>query len=105
MQLKEKIIETYDKVAEKYAVQFINELDHKPLDRLLLSSFYTENKDKGAFIDLGCGPGQTTKFLADCGCKDIIGTDISPGMIKSAKKINPQLSFEVADMLKLKYAD
>lgn len=94
---------TYDKVAAKYAEKFMSELDGKPLDRLLLRSFYEDNKDKGPFIDLGCGPGQTTKFLADCGCTDITGTDLSPRMIEIAKELNPAINFEVADMLDLKY--
>lgn len=55
--------------------------------------------------DLGCGPGQTTKFLYDCGVKDITGIDISPRMIKIASRINPHLKYETADMLDLKYDD
>jgi ubiquinone/menaquinone biosynthesis C-methylase UbiE len=94
---------TYNKVAVKYAEKFMSELDGKPLDHLLLRSFYEDNKEKGPFIDLGCGPGQTTKFLADCGCANITGTDLSPGMMKIAKKLNPTINFEVADMLDLKY--
>jgi len=105
MQSKDNIIQTYNTVAAKYAGHYMNELDHKPLDRLLLRSFYEDNKHKGAFIDLGCGPGQTSKFLADYGCTAITGTDISPKMIAIAKTLNPNINFEVADMLNLKYDD
>ncbi|HAY34007.1 MAG TPA: methyltransferase domain-containing protein [Ignavibacteria bacterium] len=105
MQDIKNIIDCYDKTAENYAEKFYDELINKHLDRILLNSFASENKNRGTLIDLGCGPGQTTKYLFDCGMTDILGTDISVNMIKAAKKINPHINFETADMLKLKYAD
>jgi ubiquinone/menaquinone biosynthesis C-methylase UbiE len=103
MHPQKKIIETYDKIAANYAARFMDELDHKPHDRLLLRNFAAENKNNGPILDIGCGPGQTTKFLSDGGCTNIIGTDLSPVMVTEAKRINPHLNFEVADMLKLQY--
>lgn len=103
MKSQKNIIETYDKIAANYAAHYMNELEHKPLDRLLLRDFASENKGKGTILDIGCGPGQTTKFLSDEGCTNIIGTDISPVMIAEAKRINLQLNFEVADALSLNY--
>lgn len=105
MQDQKNIIDCYDKTAINYADKFIDELSHKHLDRILLKSFATENIDKGKLIDLGCGPGQTTKYLFDCGLTDILGVDISPKMVSVAKNINPQLNFEIADILNLKYKD
>lgn len=105
MQPQKNIIECYDRTAKNYADKFIDELSHKHLDQILLNAFASENREKGKLIDLGCGPGQTTKYLAACGWKDILGVDLSPGMIRVAKEINPQLNFETADMLKLLYAD
>jgi ubiquinone/menaquinone biosynthesis C-methylase UbiE len=105
MQPQKNTIDCYNKTANAYADKFIDELSHKHLDKILLQSFAEENKNKGKAIDLGCGPGQTTRFLYDCGITDIIGTDISPAMMKVAKQINPNISFEVADMLQLQYAD
>jgi ubiquinone/menaquinone biosynthesis C-methylase UbiE len=105
MQEQKDIIDCYDKTAENYAGKFIDELSHKHLDRILLNSFASENRDNGKLIDLGCGPGQTTKYLSDCGLKDILGIDISSKMITVAKNINPSLNFETADILSLKYSD
>ncbi len=105
MQEQKDIIDCYDKTAKNYAEKFIDELRHKHLDRILLQSFASENRDKGTLIDLGCGPGQTTKYLADCGVTDILGVDIAPNMVRVAKSINPQLHFETADMLALQYPD
>ena len=103
MQDQKNIIECYDKTAINYAEKFINELDNKHLDKILLKAFASENIARGALIDLGCGPGQTTKFLYDNGFVDTIGIDISTEMVKVARKLNPQLNFEVADMLNLEF--
>lgn len=105
MQPKKNIIDCYDKTAARYADKYMNELDGKHLDRILLQSFAAENNTGGKMIDLGCGPGQTTRFLYDCGITDITGTDISPEMISVAQKLYPQVCFETADMLQLQYAD
>lgn len=82
----------------------MDELSHKRLDRILLKQFAEENIG-GNCIDLGCGTGQTTKFLFDCGMKNIVGADISPAMVAKAKEINPHINFEIADMLNLHYED
>ncbi|HMK26601.1 MAG TPA: class I SAM-dependent methyltransferase [Chitinophagaceae bacterium] len=103
MQPQKNIIECYDRTAKNYADKYGDELSHKEFDRTLLTAFASVNRNKGKIIDLGCGPGQTTKYLADCGCKDVLGVDLSPEMVKVAKEINPQLDFETADMLKLPY--
>ncbi len=103
MQPQEDIINCYDKTAKNYADKFIDELSKKHFDRILLQSFAFENMNRGKLVDLGCGPGQTTKYLYDCGLTDIVGTDISPEMIRVAKNINPELAFETADILWLKY--
>ena len=105
MQEQNNIIDCYNKTAKKYADKFIDELSKKHLDRILLKSFANENLNKGQLIDLGCGPGQTTKYLFDCGLTELIGIDISPEMVAVAKNSNPSLKFETADILKLKYPD
>ena len=105
MQDQINITDCYNKTAKNYADKFKDELKKKHLDRILLKSFATENFNNGKLIDLGCGPGHTTKYLSDCGLTDLIDVDISPSMIAVARNINPQLSFETADILNLKYHD
>ena len=105
MQQQKDVIDCYDKTANKYSDKFINELQHKHFDSILLWAFALENAGKGSVIDLGCGPGQTTKFLFDSGITDITGVDISHNMIAVAKSNNPALNFEVADMLHLNFPD
>jgi ubiquinone/menaquinone biosynthesis C-methylase UbiE len=104
-QEQKNIIDCYDKTAINYAEKFINELDNKHLARILLKAFISENNGKGRLIDLGCGPGQTTKFLFNNGFVDTIGVDTSTEMIRVAKQINPNLNFEQADILNLKFND
>jgi ubiquinone/menaquinone biosynthesis C-methylase UbiE len=101
MQPREKIIKTYNATAESYAATRIDELSGKHLDRLLLNEFARLNKDKGTCADFGCGPGHTTKFLFDAGVKKIIGVDISPGMVKVARRTFPDINFEEGDLLEL----
>lgn len=102
---KKNIIDCYNKTAKAYADKFMDELAQKHLDRILLKEFAAENKHAGKFIDFGCGPGQTTQFLSQCGITDLLGIDISPAMIDTAKQLNPQLNFETNDLLKLSYPD
>ena len=103
MQPQEKIIKCYDATAESYAADRIDELSKKHLDGLLLKEFALINKNKGLCADFGCGPGQTTKFLYDCGVRDIIGIDISPVMVATAEKLFPDIRFETGDLLSLPY--
>lgn len=98
-----EVTNCYDLTAEEYAKVFYNELENKPFDRLILQRFATENK--GKFADLGCGCGQTTKFLADLGVQDLVGIDLSPEMVKIAKKLNKNINFEVGNMLNLDKKD
>lgn len=105
MQSKLKVISCYDDVADNYAAKFRDELSKKHFDRLILKAFASANRDKGRWVDFGCGPGQTTNFLYELGINNIIGTDISSGMVNVAKRLFPDLKFETADMLDLQYSD
>lgn len=105
MKQKKQVVDCYNKAAVAYAKQFYGELAHKPLDRLLLQRFATKNKGKGKVADLGCGSGQTTAFLYEAGLTDIVGIDLAPNMIIEARKLNPQIDFEVGNMLDLGYKE
>ena len=87
MTAQSKIIKCYNDTAADYAADHIDELSEKHFDRLLLKEFARVNKDKGLCADFGCGPGQATKFLYDHGLKNIIGVDLSSGMIETARRL------------------
>lgn len=66
-------------------------------------------KPKAKLLEIGCGPGNITKYLlAKKPDFDIFGIDIAPNMIELAKKNNPTANFAVMDSrqvnsLKTKY--
>jgi ubiquinone/menaquinone biosynthesis C-methylase UbiE len=97
------IVDCYNKVAMAYALRFVDELEHKPMDRSLLRAFLDRNKRKGIWADLGCGPGHTTNYLYQQGCTEIVGIDISPEMLKIARARFPHLYFQEANFLELEY--
>lgn len=96
---------TYDAVAEDYAAAFAGELAGKPFDRNLLDEFAAAVRGRGQVLDVGCGSaGHVTRYLADRGV-NAAGVDLSPGVIETARRYQPELKFEVADMRELPAAD
>ena len=63
----DKVERQYDALAKEYAEAFSGEHERKPMDREILQRFSQEIGDRGPVWDLGCGPGQTTKYLNDIG--------------------------------------
>jgi trans-aconitate 2-methyltransferase len=53
----------------------------------------------GTVLDLGCGPGNLTRLLADRwpGAR-VAGLDSSPEMIAAARKVDERIAFDVADL-------
>lgn len=94
----------YDLVAERYATEFGDELDHKPIDRALYGLF-AELVGPGARVgDVGCGPGQISAHLATLGLRPV-GVDPSHGMVEVARRRNPSLESRVGSFSELGVAD
>jgi SAM-dependent methyltransferase len=93
----------YDAIAGAYEAQLGDELDGKPFDRGLLDGFVGLT-GPGVIADVGCGPGHVTRFLAAQGA-EVVGIDLSPGMIAVARQRSPELRFTVGSMLRLPVAD
>ena len=89
---------SYDAVAGRYAERLSDELRGKPMDREWLAGF--ARRLTGPVADLGCGPGHITAHLAGLGM-DVVGLDLSPGMVAHARQAHPRLPFEMADMRRL----
>jgi ubiquinone/menaquinone biosynthesis C-methylase UbiE len=96
--------QTYDRVAAEYAARIFDELAGKPFDRDLLDRFGELARPVGPICDLGCGPGQIARYLADRGL-ETVGVDLSPGMIDEARRLNPGLRFEQGTMQALDFED
>lgn len=95
---------SYDRVAGEYTAQFFGELAHKPLDRALLDVFAEEVRALGPVADIGCGPGQVARYLADRGV-EARGIDLSPEMVARARQLSPAIPFSVGSMLALDLSD
>lgn len=92
----------YNLTAEEYADKFFNEFDHKPFDRMVLKRFADETKGKGLVCDMGCGPGEVAAFLHSLG-SNVIGIDLSEGMIRKAKELSPDIQFRCEDLTQLSF--
>ncbi len=96
--------QSYNRVAEQYALRLFAELEHKPLDRQLLYRFATRVQGLGPVCDLGCGPGHVARYLHDRGVQ-VIGLDLSDEMVDQARRLNPGIEFRQGNMLSLDIED
>lgn len=90
----------YDRIAADYAREFGDELQRKPFDREQLRAFAAD-LGAGPIADLGCGPGHVGAFLHQHGVADVIGIDLSEGMLEQGRSRHPGLRFERGDLLAL----
>jgi len=98
-------IETsYDRLAERYAEIFVDELDRKPFDRAWLREFASRVPAGLPIADIGCGPGEIGRFLHDLG-HEVVGFDLSEGMLVVARRLHPTMRFTRADMRELPVED
>jgi SAM-dependent methyltransferase len=94
----------YDAVASEYADAFVDELEHKPLDRALLDVLIEQAPGGGPIADIGCGPGHVAAWLSTRGA-DALGVDLSPRMVAEARVRHPSVEYRVGDMRNLPAAD
>lgn len=91
---------SYDHIASEYAEHIYDELQGKPFDCALLDRFAGMVKPRGIAADMGCGPGQIARYLHERGVQ-VIGIDLSPRMIETARALNPGIDFQTGNMLAL----
>jgi SAM-dependent methyltransferase len=98
--------DSYDAIAAAYTEWVADELTAKPHDRAVLGAFSELVLGTGdaEVLDLGCGPGRITSFLAALGLTPK-GLDLSPAMIELARGLYPTLDFETGTMTALPYPD
>ncbi|MFI9269544.1 class I SAM-dependent methyltransferase [Kitasatospora sp. NPDC052896] len=96
----------YDIVAVDYAELLSAELEAKPLDRAMLTTFaeLVRASELGPVADLGCGPGRVTAHLHSLGVT-VFGIDLSAEMVAVARRTHPDLRFEEGSMTALDLAD
>jgi ubiquinone/menaquinone biosynthesis C-methylase UbiE len=103
----EELKAAHDVLAEFYADRLADALDHMPTDRAVLGLFceLTLAADLGTDVgDIGCGPGRLEPYLAARGLSPR-GIDLSPEMIRVARRDHPGFGYEVADLRSLPFGD
>lgn len=87
--------ETWNKVAFLYQDMFMDlDLYNNTYDFICNHI----NKENPKILEIGCGPGNITKYLLSKRPDfDIYGIDIAPNMIELAKKNNPTANFAIMD--------
>lgn len=95
----QQVRDTYDAVAEAYFATLGDELVDKPFDVWLLERL-ADLAGSNPIVDVGCGPGHLTAFLADTGAQ-LSGVDLSPVMIEVARREFPDLDFTVGSLFTL----
>lgn len=91
-----KVRASYAAVATAYADALTGELDALPFERWLLDRVAT-HAGTDPVVEVGCGPGHVTAYLADAGV-DATGLDLTPEMIALARERYPDGVYEVGDL-------
>lgn len=91
--------ESYDRVADNYVHMVettgIGDIRTDPWLKASIDAFADTVGDLGPVLDVGCGPGTVTAYLAERGL-DVAGVDLSPRMIENARRLYPQCRFSVS---------
>src|SRR5215470_12559681 len=66
------------------------------LDPILLNALNPRGK---SILDIGCGEGYFSRVMKAVGAKHIVGIDIAPELIESARHQDPSGEYEVYDIV------
>lgn len=103
----EELRAAHDVLAESYADRLAGVLDQMPAERAMLGLFcdLIHAAGLGAQVgDIGCGTGRLEPYLAAKGLSPR-GIDLSPEMIRVARRDHPGFGFGVADVRDLPFDD
>ena len=91
---KENVKLIFDTYAQSYQEKFMD-VDHY---RESLESLCEFLKEKDSVLDIGCGPGNISRYLLEKHPNlQLLGIDLSPNMIELAERNNPSANFQVLD--------
>ncbi|WBQ05163.1 class I SAM-dependent DNA methyltransferase [Kribbella sp. CA-293567] len=95
---------SYDRVADNYVEMNLTDVNAYPWLRTAIDGFANAVQGLGPVLDVGCGPGDVTAYLAGRGL-DVSGVDLSARMIEHARRRFPEQRFAVASATELELAD
>jgi SAM-dependent methyltransferase len=100
--------DSYDSVADNYvdmvARTSLGDIRLQPWLRAAMDVFADAVVGLGPVLDVGCGPGTVTAYLAERGL-DVSGVDLSPRMIEHARRLHPKCTFSVGSSTELTLAE
>jgi SAM-dependent methyltransferase len=103
----DELRDAHDALAEVYASRLAHLMDQLPADQAVLGMFCDLVLGSGAGTDVGdvgCGTGRLAPYLAARGLVPR-GVDLSPEMIRVARRDHPGVPFDVADVRSLPFED
>ena len=96
MNKTDQTISAYNKSAQQFAEQFMNFETYKNKINYFQRKYLSNCK---SILDLGCGPGNNSKFLSEANSNyEITGIDLSNKMVELAKSNVPKGIFTVSDI-------
>src|ERR1700731_764955 len=93
-----RTIKAYDEIAATYAATWFDD----PVMEPLLGRFYRLLEVPRTVLDAGCGPGRDVLALNNRGC-DVVGIDLSLGMVAQARNRVRDQVFRGMDMRSLRF--
>lgn len=102
-----KTVAAYNYNAEAYNRHVSDPTDsifHRYYEKPAIRAELPELNGKSV-VSIGCGSGVDVQWLHDNGADQVVGVDISEGLIAIAKREHPGITFKVMDMEKLEFPD
>ena len=88
-------VEMFNKMAKLYEARYMNVESYAESFKLFCEQL---DKADATILELGCGPGNVTKYLLDRNPQyKILATDLAPNMIEVAKINCPTATFQIMD--------
>ncbi|GAA6525595.1 class I SAM-dependent methyltransferase [Intrasporangium sp. DVR] len=94
----------YDDLADTYGDNFRSTGPEAPVDLALIRHFASLVPGERQVLDAGCGAGRMFTVLRDLGCA-VEGVDLSPAMVRRARRDHPDVVSQVGTLTALPHAD
>ncbi|THD69187.1 class I SAM-dependent methyltransferase [Robertkochia marina] len=88
----------FNKYARAYKEKYLDQGNYGAM----LLDFLEGIPNGGRILDLGCGPGNISRFLLDHrNDLELTGVDIAPAMLQEARQLNPEAGFYEGNVLEI----